>query len=169
MNTRDTRLTVALGVVVVIIALLLIWSGLGDEEGSFDVLAGLEVLHGQMPPLHELAARPSIIVTWNTWCPGCVQELAFLKEYYPQLRGRINLVAVNLTANERDVNTVREFLDEIDLPFAVLGDPDNVAGGHFQSRYIPANFLLDTYGNIVQVHEGPLTMTIIERWLHDHL
>lgn len=170
MNTRNRRLTVALAVAVVLIALVLIWAGAGErEEGSFDVLTGLEVLHGRMPPLHELAAQPSIVVTWNTWCPGCVQELAYLKEHYPHLQGRINLVAVNLTANERDVETVRELLEEMDLPFAVLGDPDNVAGQHFASRFIPANFLLDISGNIVQVHEGPLTMTIIERWLHDHL
>lgn len=169
MNTRNTRLTVALAVVVIATALVLIWSGLGDdEESSFDVLAGLEVLNGRMPPMHELAARPSIIVTWTTWCPACVQELAFLRENYPQLQGRINLVAVNLTSNERDVNAVREFLEGVDLPFVVLGDPDNIAGRHFQSRYIPANFLLDTSGNILQLHEGPLTMAIIERWLHDN-
>ncbi len=161
----SAQTAVSLVILVLVAALAIGLMALTAGGDPFAILNELDVMNGAMPSAQDLSGRPTLVVTWNTWCPGCIQELLYLRENHEEIRARVNLVAINLTRGERSLGEVHEFLDEAGLPYVVLADPEGKAGERFASRYIPASFLLDTGGEIINRMEGPVTLKILDEWL----
>ncbi len=136
-------------------------------EGTFDILSNMEILNGDMISEDDFSARPTLVVKWATWCPACVDELLYLKENHQDFQERVNLVAVNITRNERSFNDILELVDWAELPFLVLADTEGMTSEHFPSRYIPANFLLNTEGKLVNSIEGPIDLEMLDDWLEN--
>lgn len=134
----------------------------GDSIGA---LMALEVINGEMISRDDFISRPTLVVMWTTWCPSCVNGLFYLKEMHEEFQKRVNLVAVNITQSERNFNDVTSLLERADLPFLVLADRESEALQYFQSRFIPAYFLINADGKLVQRLEGQISLEILDNWL----
>ena len=133
--------------------------------GSITALMALEVISGEMISEYDFAARPTLVVMWATWCPSCVFGLFHLKEAHEEFQERVNIVAVNITQNERSFSDVVSLLERGNFPFLIMADREGEAQGHFRSRYIPAYFLVNTNGVTVQHLEGQMSLEILDNWL----
>ena len=172
MSATSVRSLVVLALVVALaIAILVVGNSddahPSDVTGPLATLQELDVVNGEMPSMQDLSQRPTLVVMWTTWCPSCIDEMLHLRDNYGEYHSRVNLIAVNLTQGERRLPAVHEFLEGADLPFTVLLDPKGKAAGQFRSRYIPANFLVNTEGETVNMMEGPITLDILDQWLDE--
>ena len=156
-------------IIVLLLLAVSVWYLLADKEeaddGALNALMSLEVVNGEMYSAADLSSMPTLVVIWTTWCPSCLEELAYLKEHYQEISSLVNLVAVNATIHERSINDVDRLLEVAELPFVVLVDQDGQSMKHFQSRYIPANFLVDINGKVINSLEGPISKETIIKWL----
>lgn len=169
--TRRSLISAVLLTALIALSLWLLFLEDGNNAAGnnnlLEIVGGLEVLHGQIPPETELASRPTLVVFWNTWCPSCVHELVHFRDEYSNIKDAVNLLAVNLVKGERNEAELRQFLSEADLPYPVLADREGKATEAFTFRYIPASFLLDTGGNILHSRQGRLDVDTLMQWLED--
>jgi len=139
--------------------------GTERAEGSIGALKATEVINGEMISEEKFASRPTLVVKWTTWCGACINGLFYLKENYEKFQERVNLVAVNITRSERNFNDVTNLLESTDWPFLMLADRDDKTSQYFPTRRIPAYFLIDTDGELVQRLEGLMNLEILDNWL----
>ncbi|MGD8361923.1 MAG: TlpA disulfide reductase family protein [Gemmatimonadota bacterium] len=91
-----------------------------------------------------------ILNFWATWCAPCVAEMPSLSRLYEATSD----LGVSLACVTREpVGTVRDFVSKrgIEVPFFVL---DGEVPKCFESRAIPATFVLDKKGMIAFRHFG---------------
>lgn len=162
---KKNLLTLILIVAVLGVAFSMFFFQNKRGEEIYSTLSTMEVLNGEMISEEDFSARPTLVMKWATWCPGCVDELLYLTENHQEFKKRVNLVAINLTRNERSIDDVINLIDSSELPFLVLADAEGKGSELFPSRYIPANFLLDTSGKVVNSIEGPIDLETLDEWL----
>ena len=63
------------------------------------------------------------------------------------------ILAISIDVQGKD--GVASFVDDYDLAFPILLDPDNVVSTRLRSRGIPTSYLLDKQGRIAGVEVGP--------------
>ncbi len=165
----DRRHWISSFLIVALVALtLFLIRSTGAEEAYGDLghsLNEMTLLQGSVPDHDAMSMQPTLIVAWNTRCPSCVHELRHLRDNYDKLKDDLNLVAVNLTETERRLEDVEQFLAEEDLPFTVLADERGEIAEHFNFRFIPANFLVDTDGELRKSQEGLIEVQTLRSWL----
>jgi len=108
-------------------------------------------LSGKKFKLGDFKGKAVLINFWSTTCPACLMELKSLESLSQQLTGKpFALLAV--TDNSRD--EIRQFLDETGLKLPVYFDPGNDAHRKYQVMYLPASFVIDPQGNLVDQIPG---------------
>jgi thiol-disulfide isomerase/thioredoxin len=109
-----------------------------------------EDLDGHPVAFKDFAGRVLILNFWATWCAPCVAEMPSLA----RLRASTADHGVVLACVTRETpETVRAFVAKrgIDVPVYILNG--EVPEG-FESRAIPATFVLDKKGNVALRHFG---------------
>lgn len=136
--------------------------GLGDRDFGLppppfpqqESLAGVEwklqSLDGRETSLSAFEGKVLFVNLWATWCGPCVVEMPGIQRLYEQFPQED--VAFLLVSDEPP-GVVEEFVDEKGwkLPLYVSDDERPSA---FESRGIPATFILDRTGRIVFRHVG---------------
>ena len=168
MNKKN-HLAIGLLLIVLVAAGLLIYQQDSKSperaESNIEALMAMEIINGGIILKDDFFSRPTLVVMWTTWCRACINGLFYLKENHEEFQQRVNLLAVNMTQSERNFNDVTNLLEGSDLPFLVLADREGKASQYFPSRYIPAYFLIDTDGELVQRLEGIMSLEILDNWL----
>lgn len=117
---------------------------------SWDYSMELSDLSGSPVDSSTFSGRVFVLNFWATWCAPCVAELPSLKRLHDQTSD-LDLGFALVTRESPDV--VKKFVDArgLELPIYLLaGDPPEC----FQSRAIPATFILDKTGTITMRHFG---------------
>src|SRR5699024_4358880 len=99
----------------------------GDMAPDFEV----ETLDGGKVKLSDLRGEKVMINFWATWCPPCRAEMPDIQKFHENEEGTI--VSVNLTDTENSVRNVEDFIDEYDITFDVLSDPDSSIGTRYEA------------------------------------
>ena len=118
--------------------------------GRWDFDMSAQDVDGNRLDFADFSGQVLIVNFWATWCGPCVAEMPSLS----RLREATSDVEVALACVTREpVAKVREFLNkgDVDLPIYVL---DGDVPKCFESRAIPATFVLDKKGTIVLRHFG---------------
>ena len=119
-----------------------------------EALSGVEwkfqSLDGQETSLSEFEGKVLFVNLWATWCGPCVVEMPGIQRLYEQFPQED--VAFLLVSDEPP-DVVEEFVREKgwELPLYVSDDAKPSA---FETRGIPATFILDRTGRIVFRHVG---------------
>ena len=105
---------------------------------DFDMSA--EDLDGNRLDFADFSGRVLILNFWATWCGPCIAEMPSLSRL-KEATSDVGVVFACVT--HEPVATVREFLDkrDFDVPIYVV---DGDVPKCFESRAIPATFVLDT-------------------------
>ena len=89
---------------------------------------------------NEVVVRPRagetlVLHFWATWCPSCIDDLAYLEEAAADCRG-VRVLAVN--AGE-DADAVAAFVRAHAVGLTVLRDPDGDVWRRLAGRGLPTN------------------------------
>ena len=145
----------------------------GLKKGDIPPDFTLTSLDGKEVTLSELRGKKVILNFWNTWCPPCKAEMPHMQSYYKEQGkdGDVEILAVNLTAGERDVtadakiNTVMTFKNSYALTFPILIDAKSALEKKYQILAIPTTYFIDSKGKIQHVIEGPLNVDLLESYI----
>ena len=143
MRTRNWLAALAVGVAIAAVLVGLMQKPAAPEVQATD-------LAGRPFSLAALRGHPVLIDFWATTCPGCVQEMPHLVEFYRQYHpDGLELVAVAM--NYDDAAQVRKFAAEQGLPFTVVIDSTGDISHAFGDIHLtPTAFLVDARGRIAQ-------------------
>lgn len=125
-------------------------------------LARLELVGKPAPPVHakdlegkdvdlaDYAGKVVLVDFWATFCAPCIEELPNLLRIYAEYHPRgLEVVGISL---DEDRGTVESFQQRANIPWTlVMNDADNTLGKPYSVPTIPALFLLDRKGNVVNV------------------
>jgi thiol-disulfide isomerase/thioredoxin len=95
---------------------------------------------------------PAIVNLWATWCGPCRAEMPA----FETVSGEYDDVRF-IGVNQGDAgDAAAEFLDEIGVTFDQYLDPDGDLTNALRVVGLPATFVIDDDGTIIEVHKGAL-------------
>lgn len=149
-SPRGTRLTTvglfALGALVV--------ASCGDEGSDALTLPEIELTDLETGELVGADAidGPAIVNLWATWCGPCRTEMPAFQEVSTEFDD-VRFVGVN----QGDAgDAAAEFLDEVGVTFDQYLDPNGELTNALRVAGLPATFVIDADGVVVEVHNGAL-------------
>lgn len=109
----------------------------------------LETLEGGVAELSALRGRPVLLVFWATWCPRCMEQLAFLQGLQTSLGDRLAILAVNQETqllSPAHVAKLREELRALGIELPVPLDRELSVWQDYCIGALPTTVILDREG-----------------------
>jgi peroxiredoxin len=136
----------------------------GIEEGKIAPDFELKTIGGKTIKLSELKGKKVILNFWATWCPPCKTEMPHMQSFYEEAAGSdIEVLAVNLTAGEKNQQVVETFADEYGISFPILLDEDGQTSGMYRVVTIPTTYMIDSNGIIQEKIVGPMNKEMMNK------
>lgn len=126
--------------------------------------AELDLLGGGTYELRQTGQARALNL-WGTWCAPCRAELPAFEDVASRVQG-VEIVGVN---TGDDAESAHALIDELDLSFRQVFDPDATVQSSLQITGMPATIFVDEKGKIVQIHSGELEAGELETLLTDLL
>ncbi|HEV8662328.1 MAG TPA: TlpA disulfide reductase family protein [Candidatus Methylomirabilis sp.] len=101
--------------------------------------------------------RAVLLNFWATWCVPCRQEMPTMEQAYQKYKDRgLEILAVSIDVGHLPVvaATVAQFLEELNLTFPALLDPEMEVARRYRVFGIPVTFLIDREGIIRAREQG---------------
>ncbi|MDR3365585.1 MAG: TlpA family protein disulfide reductase [Prevotellaceae bacterium] len=117
----------------------------GDEMPAFGV--------ADTATSRSFLGKPSLIVFFATWCPGCQMELPQVQALYEKY-GKSGKVAVAGFAREQTSAEVDSLWQQQAFTFPAYPDPQREIYALFAQKTIPRCYLFDASGKLVYKSEG---------------
>ncbi len=126
-------------------------------------------LAGEKISLATLAGKVVLLDFWATWCKPCVKSMPELQKLHEQLAPQ-GLTIVGISIDEQGQKKVPAFLarHKITYPVALDGG-ETPAWESYKVKVIPALFLIDRKGRIVQQWIGEARMEEVTKAVRDLL
>jgi peroxiredoxin len=113
-------------------------------------------LEGDTVALSSFLGQPLLVNLWATWCVPCRRETPYLESLHRTFGGR-GLRVVGITVDRQGVESeIRAFLEEFDVGYTVLHDPEMVSVERFAAPGLPATYLIDRDGIVRHAVPGPV-------------
>ncbi|MCS7050536.1 MAG: TlpA family protein disulfide reductase [Thermomicrobium sp.] len=122
-------------------------------------------LDGGEIQLSDLRGRPVLVNFWASWCAPCRAEMPALQRVAQEFEPA-GLVVIGINQLE-DAQTVRRFVDEFGVSFAIALDADGTVSRDWRVYGIPQTYLLDADGTIRKAWVGPVTAESVTRALQE--
>jgi thiol-disulfide isomerase/thioredoxin len=119
-------------------------------EGRAPLISGLS-LTGQEISLEQYRGQPLLLHFWASWCHICRLEqdsINALAKDYPVL---------TIASQSGGRQEVAAYMQEHNLDFPVLLDPDGVFTKLYEIRGFPTTFIIDAKGDIADAEVGYTT------------
>ncbi|MGE5675076.1 MAG: TlpA family protein disulfide reductase [Mycobacterium leprae] len=116
----------------------------------------LPTLGGAKVQLSSLRGKPVLVNFWATWCPPCRQEMPDIQAYYTEHEGQVEIVAVNLTEQERSVGAVAQFMTDRQFTFPVYLDQNGDTANRYAVQAVPTSYFIDKDGIIRASAKGAM-------------
>lgn len=105
-------------------------------------------LNGKTHTLEEYEDQVLVLHFWASWCPYCRSEIPKLKELQRQWASRdVRVLAVSTDA---DLDTLKRFVDQEDLPYPVIADleAESPIADQYGISGIPVTYVIAKDGRI---------------------
>ncbi len=125
----------------------------GDPAPEFQAVS-LE--DGRTVSLADYAGKTILVNLWATWCAPCRFETPYLQSVYEENQERgLMIVGVSVDSPSA-LDSVKDFLEEMEVTYDILLDPDMVSTDVFVAIGLPASFLIDGDGVVRFTRLGPI-------------
>lgn len=111
-------------------------------------------LDGNQMNLSDYRGKRVMLNFWATWCPPCRAEMPDIQKLYDQ--EDIAILAVNMTASEKNEAAVTEFVDDFELTFPILMDREAEIVELYQVQAYPTSYMIDSNGKIQFMVRGAM-------------
>jgi peroxiredoxin len=108
-------------------------------------------LAGQEVSLEDHLGEVVLLNVWATWCGPCRIEMPPIQASYDRFKDRgFTVLAVSIDAGPGYRAKVTRFVEEFEINFPVLLDPESRISRTLQTIGVPETFVLDRQGRIVK-------------------
>ncbi len=99
--------------------------------------------------------KPFIISFFATWCKPCLRELKAIHEVYPDWQDETGVKVIAISIDQaQNINKVKPLVDGNGWEYEVLLDPNSDFKRALNVNLIPAVFIVDGNGKIVESRNG---------------
>ncbi|GGG13475.1 thiol:disulfide interchange protein tlpA [Lysinibacillus alkalisoli] len=135
----------------------------GDTPPDFT----LETVDGEKLTLSDFKGKKVILNFWATWCPPCKAEMPHMQKYYDKKGKEQNfeIIAVNLTKQEKSKDLVTKFLKNYGITFHVPFDVDGETEKAYKVITYPSTYILNEEGTIEHSIIGPMNEDMMETYI----
>ena len=120
-------------------------------EGDFT----LKSLDGRDITLSDyVGEKPVILDFWASWCPNCRRDMPNLSRFYEKYKEDVEVIGVNLQEREA---TVKKYIDNADIKFPIVLDPNGSAARSFGANYTNYHVLINKDGSIAGTVPGDIS------------
>lgn len=153
------KITAAVGIVLSVLAAVVVLWVVGlptvpqlERAVPFRALT----LEDEVISISASPGQPVVLNFWATWCVPCVVEMPRLEAAY-QAHRAAGLLLIGVNVGE-DPSQVQTWVAEHNINFPIVIDRYFEIEKAYEVRQIyPSTFFIDARGNIVRVHQGPLS------------
>jgi len=89
---------------------------------------------------------------WATWCPPCRDEIPEMIELSKRFKDRLQIVGVSM--DDAPADEVRQFARNMGMDYPIVMGSPTLSMEYGGVPALPTSFVVNTYGRIVQKHEG---------------
>lgn len=100
--------------------------------------------------LEDFRGKPVFLDFWASWCPPCRQSTPDVKRLSREFSNKIQVIGINM---DQDINAARSYIRSNNIQFINLRGNQKVSSAYKVSG-IPAFFIIDSEGRIVQSYSG---------------
>ncbi len=108
----------------------------------------LRDLEGRDISLSDFHRKPVLLNFWATWCIPCRTEMPSMERLHREYKEK-GLVILAVSVDRKSTEKVKKFVKELNLTFPILLDPPGKTFRTYKVYAIPATFLINKYGIIV--------------------
>lgn len=125
--------------------------------------------YGKTHKLSDYKGKVVFLNFWATWCPPCKMEMPDIQKIYEKYEkqgDKSEVVVLSLatpnTQDEKDIDGIKEFLEENGYTYPVLMDDGGYTFGAYRISSLPTTFMIDKEGNVFGYVQGGLTQEAME-------
>lgn len=136
----------------------------GIEPGQKAPDFQLKTSEGEEVSLSSFKGKHVFINFWATWCPPCKAEMPHIQKFYEEHKDKgVVVLSVNLTHIDKDMGTVRRFVENNGLTFPVVYDEMGKVDAVYKADTIPTSYVVDKEGIIRHRIVGPVSEERLEK------
>jgi cytochrome c biogenesis protein CcmG/thiol:disulfide interchange protein DsbE len=104
--------------------------------------------------LNQFRGQVLVLNFWATWCPPCVEELPSLMSMQERTRAK-GVVVLGISIDVDD-NAYHRFLQERNVNFLTVRDPDQKVASMYGTAGWPETYVIDRQGKLRRKFVGPV-------------
>lgn len=118
----------------------------------------LQSLSGEVLKLSDYRGKKVFLNFWASWCGPCKVEMPYMEGYYKKYKDmeNVEILAVNMTSSERNMEKMEEFVDSNELTFPVLIDNKGDVEKLYKVLSYPTTYLINEEGIVFDGFTGSL-------------
>ncbi|MCK1977587.1 redoxin domain-containing protein [Jeotgalicoccus sp. FSL K6-3177] len=173
---KQTRKILRISIIssVVILLAVTLWFNLTSETkviqvGDDAIDFQLETLNGETIQLSEVNADKGVILNfWGTWCAPCREEMPEMNQIYNEGHDDYEIIAVNVSEDEQQINQFFSSLDE-DMSFPIALDRNRHVTKAYQVGPLPTTIAINKNGIVVGKQEYQLSADDINNFIEQSI
>ena len=122
----------------------------------------LDTPDGSTLSLSQFRGHPVVVNYWATWCPPCREEMPLFQRRHEKYS---DLVILAVDGGE-DAGTVAKFVNQLNLTFPVLLDPEYKVESLLGILGYPTTLFIDSDGIIRAKQIGQLNDRLLDEYLN---
>ncbi len=108
----------------------------------------MKLLNGKVIKLGVVRDRPLYLKFWASWCGKCQEEVPHLNAIYKKYRGKLDVVAVNVSLNET-MQKVTAFKKKFKLVVPIAYELSQNIAAQMKVVIVPYSIVINRKGRIV--------------------
>ncbi|TDW88669.1 TlpA disulfide reductase family protein [Kribbella sp. VKM Ac-2566] len=129
----------------------------GDRKAAPELTG--KTLDGKTWTLSEQTGKVVVLNVWGSWCPPCRKEAPELVAASKELGSGVQFIGLN--TRDLDPAQAKKFVQEFDVPFPSIYDPNGKAllrfRGQISPKAIPTTLVIDKDGKVAGRVVGEVT------------